>query len=134
MSLDAPLRPRLRPLSPHLAIYRLTLTMMTSIAHRMTGAAFYFGTLILTWWLIAVASGLKPYHAFETYLVSPPGKFVLLCYSWALIHHLRLRHFAWDFGRDLELPIANMMERATLVGSIFCLFFPERGKCASACR
>ncbi len=57
MSLDARLRPR--PLSPHLAIYRLALTMMTSIAHRMTGAALYFGTLILTWWLIAVASGPK---------------------------------------------------------------------------
>jgi succinate dehydrogenase / fumarate reductase cytochrome b subunit len=52
--------------------------MMTSIAYRMTGAAFYFGTLILTWWLIAVASGPKSYHAFETYPVSPPGKFVLL--------------------------------------------------------
>ena len=47
MSLDARLRPR--PLSPHLAIYWLTLTMMKSIAHRMTGAALYFGTLILTW-------------------------------------------------------------------------------------
>ena len=35
MSLEARLRPR--PLSPHLAIYRRTMTMMMSIAHRTDG-------------------------------------------------------------------------------------------------
>jgi succinate dehydrogenase / fumarate reductase cytochrome b subunit len=110
-----------RPLSPHLAIYRRTMTMVMSIAHRMTGAALYFGTLLLTWWLIAAAEGPKSYQAFETCIASPLGKFVLLCYSWALIHHLLggLRHFAWDFGRGLDLPTANLMARATLIGSIF---------------
>ena len=64
MSLEARLRPR--PLSPHLAIYRRTMTMMMSIAHRMTGAALYFGTLLLTWWLISAAEGPKSYRAFES--------------------------------------------------------------------
>jgi succinate dehydrogenase / fumarate reductase, cytochrome b subunit len=119
MPLEARLRPR--PLSPHLAIYRRTATMMMSIAHRLTGAALYAGTLLLTWWLIAAAEGPKSYLAFETFIASPPGKFVLLCYSWALIHHLLggLRHFAWDFGRGLDLPTASQMARATLVGSLF---------------
>jgi succinate dehydrogenase / fumarate reductase cytochrome b subunit len=64
-------------------------TMVMSIAHRMTGAALYFGTLLLTWgWLVAAAEGPKSYQVFETCIASPPGKFVLHCYSWALIHHL----------------------------------------------
>ena len=46
-----------RPLSPHLQIYRPMLTMMMSIVHRITGAALYFGTLLLAWWLIAAAAG-----------------------------------------------------------------------------
>lgn len=46
-----------RPLSPHLQIYKPMLTMMMSIIHRITGAALYFGTLLLVWWLIAAATG-----------------------------------------------------------------------------
>jgi len=44
---------RPRPLSPHLQIYKPTLTMVMSIVHRITGAALYFGMLLLAWWLIA---------------------------------------------------------------------------------
>src|SRR3954453_14356873 len=50
-----------RPLSPHLQIYRFMLTMMMSIVHRITGAALYFGTLLLAWWLIAAAAGPNAY-------------------------------------------------------------------------
>ncbi len=46
-----------RPLSPHLQIYQPMLTMMMSIAHRITGAALYFGMLLLAWWLMAAAVG-----------------------------------------------------------------------------
>jgi succinate dehydrogenase / fumarate reductase cytochrome b subunit len=49
--------PFARPLSPHLFIYKPMLTMMMSIAHRITGAALYFGTLLVAWWLLAAASG-----------------------------------------------------------------------------
>jgi succinate dehydrogenase / fumarate reductase cytochrome b subunit len=48
-----------RPLSPHMQVYRWTLTMALSIVHRATGIALYFGTLLLVWWLIAAASGLR---------------------------------------------------------------------------
>ena len=118
MSIDARLRPR--PLSPHLAIYRRSMTMMMSIAHRTTGAALYFGTLLLTWWLISAAEGPKSYRAFEACMTSLPGEFVLFCFTWALIHHLLggLRHFAWDIGRGFDLRSANLMARATLIGSV----------------
>src|SRR3972149_7944666 len=62
--------PRPRPLSPHLQIYRPTLTMTMSIVHRMTGVALYLGTLILTWWLLAASSGPNAYSAVERFVGS----------------------------------------------------------------
>ena len=47
--------PMQRPLSPHIQIYRWTLTMMLSILHRATGIALYAGTALLAWWLLAAA-------------------------------------------------------------------------------
>src|SRR5260370_36475292 len=96
MSLEAQLRPR--PLSPHLAIYRRTITMMMSIVHRLTGTALYFGMLLLTWWLIAAAEGQKSYQLFESWIGSAARQIILLFYTLALIPHLLggTRQFAPD--------------------------------------
>ncbi|MEM1152448.1 MAG: succinate dehydrogenase, cytochrome b556 subunit, partial [Pseudomonadota bacterium] len=52
-----------RPLSPHLGIYKPIPTMVMSSLHRITGAALYFGTILVAWWLLAAASGPE---VFET--------------------------------------------------------------------
>lgn len=41
-------------------------------------------------------------------------------YTWTLIHQLLggLRHFAWDIGQGFDLPTANLMARATVIGSV----------------
>src|SRR5215472_18086831 len=62
-----------RPLSPHLQIYRLTLTMMMSVAHRATGAVLYVGTLLLVWWLIAAATGPNAYATVQWFMGSLIG-------------------------------------------------------------
>src|SRR5947209_17707155 len=41
--------PAARPLSPHLQVYRLTLTMVMSGAHRVTGMFLYVGMAIVAW-------------------------------------------------------------------------------------
>src|SRR6185369_768670 len=89
-----------RPLSPHLTIYRPTVTMTMSIIHRITGAALYFGTLLVAWWLIA-ASTSQHYFEFVNWLFgSWIGRLVLLGYTWALLHHMLggVRHLVWDTG------------------------------------
>src|ERR1700757_3212607 len=90
-----------RPLSPHLSIYRPMLSMMMSIVHRITGAALYFGTLLLVWWLLAVASGPVAYATFQSAASSWIGRLVLFGYTWALVHHMLggLRYLIWDTGR-----------------------------------
>ena len=76
------------------------LTMMMSIVHRMTGIALYAGSLLLAWWLLAVASGPNAYATFQSVASSFIGRVVLFGYTWALIHHMLggLRHLIWDTG------------------------------------
>jgi succinate dehydrogenase / fumarate reductase, cytochrome b subunit len=109
-----------RPLSPHLQIYRPMLTMMMSIAHRITGAALYFGTLLLAWFLIAVATGGGAYEAAAYCFNSIAGKLILFGFTWALFHHLLggIRHIIWDAGHGFEHPQREWLARATLFGGI----------------
>ncbi len=111
---------RNRPLSPHLQIYRMTNSMTMSIVHRITGAALYFGSALLAWWLIAAASGPKYFGFVNDLLGSIPGKIVLLGYTWALIHHMigGIRHFIWDTGKGFELKTVNLMSNMTIVLSV----------------
>jgi succinate dehydrogenase / fumarate reductase, cytochrome b subunit len=109
-----------RPLSPHLSIYRPMLTMMMSITHRITGAALFFGTLLLTWWLLAAASGPTAYAKVQGFLGSIIGLLILFGYTWALIHHMLggVRHLIWDTGRGFGPVEREWMTLANLIGSV----------------
>lgn len=111
---------RARPLSPHLQIYKPMLTMMMSIAHRITGAGLYFGTVLLAWWLIAAASGPNAYGTFEAFIGSVIGRVLLFGYTWALMHHLLggIRHLIWDTLHGFEPAEREVLAIATLAGSI----------------
>ena len=109
-----------RPLSPHLTIYRPTITMTMSIVHRITGCALYVGTLLVAWWLTA-AAGPQSYFDFVNGIFgSWFGQLVLLGYTWALMHHMLggIRHFVWDTGAGLEKHTASKIAWATLIGSV----------------
>lgn len=109
-----------RPLSPHLTIYRPTITMTMSIVHRITGCALYVGTLLVAWWLTA-AAGPRSYFDFVNGIFgSWFGQLVLLGYTWALMHHMLggIRHFVWDTGAGLEKHTASKIAWATLIGSV----------------
>ncbi len=109
-----------RPLSPHLQIYRPMLTMVMSIAHRITGAALYLGTLLLAWFLIAAAIGTGAFETAAFCFNSVPGKAILFGFSWALFHHLLggMRHIIWDAGYGFEPKQREWLAQATLFGGI----------------
>jgi succinate dehydrogenase / fumarate reductase cytochrome b subunit len=111
---------RERPLSPHLSIYKPMLTMMMSIVHRVTGAALYFGTLLLVWWLLAAVSGPSAYARVQWFMGTFIGRLILFGYTWALIHHMLggLRHFIWDTGHGFGPSEREWLAWANLVGSI----------------
>ena len=97
-----------RPLSPHLSIYRPMLTMLMSIAHRITGFGNAVGFLLLSWWLVAIAAGPEKYAVVSSFFGSIVGRTVLFLFSWGLIHHMLggIRHLIWDMGYGFELKDA----------------------------
>ncbi len=108
-----------RPLSPHLQIYKPILTMVTSILHRITGSALYVGTVLVAWWLIAIASGPAYYDYVSEIFGSILGRLVLFGFTWALTFHMigGMRHLVWDTGRGLEKGTRNKLALATVIGS-----------------
>jgi succinate dehydrogenase / fumarate reductase cytochrome b subunit len=108
-----------RPLSPHLGIYRFSITMAMSIVHRITGAGLYFGTLLLVWWLLAASSSAKQFDIVSAFFASWFGELLLFGYTWALLHHMLggIRHFIWDTVHGLEPGEREFLAYATLAGS-----------------
>ena len=109
-----------RPLSPHLLIYRPMLTMMMSIAHRITGVALYAGTLLLAWYLVALAAGPDALAPASAVFGSILGRIVLFLFTWALFHHFLggIRHFVWDLGYGMDGTDRELLAWGTLIGGI----------------
>jgi succinate dehydrogenase / fumarate reductase cytochrome b subunit len=112
--------PRARPLSPHLEVYRFTLTMAMSIVHRITGVANYVGTLLLVAWFGAAALGGDFYAGLNSFLGSWIGQIVLFGYTWSLFHHMLggLKHFVWDSGRLLDPRGRETIVRLQVLGGV----------------
>jgi succinate dehydrogenase / fumarate reductase cytochrome b subunit len=95
-----PQRARPRPLSPHLHIYKWSVTMATSITHRITGVGLYLGIVFIAWWLVAASTGPETYQPFLNAAANPIGQIILFGFTWAAAYHLLngIRHLAWDLG------------------------------------
>ena len=94
--------------------------MVMSIMHRITGAALYFGTLLLVWWLAAAATSEAYFVFVNDFFGSVVGRLILFGYTWALIHHALggIRDFMWDLGHGFDKHFATKMAYAMAVGSI----------------
>lgn len=108
-----------RPLSPHLSIYRFSITMAMSIVHRITGVGLYLGTALVALWLAAAAIGEAPFAVAQAVADHWFGRFILFGYTWALFHHMLggIRHFIWDTGAGYG-PMRYVLAWATLIGSL----------------
>ena len=109
-----------RPLSPHLSIYRPQLTSMTSILTRITGNALLITSLLVVWWFLAAATS-PTYFAFaDGVLTSWFGDIVMTLSVWGLWYHTLagVRHLIWDTGIGLDIPTADKMGWAVIIGSV----------------
>ena len=109
-----------RPLSPHLLIYKPIPTMLASIAHRITGAALYFGTVLVAWWLLAAATGPGAYAVAAGFLTNPLGLLIMFGYTLLLVTHALggIRHFVWDTGALMDKFTATKLAYATFGGGL----------------
>jgi succinate dehydrogenase / fumarate reductase cytochrome b subunit len=109
--------------------------MVTSIVHRATGLALAVGTILLCWWLVAVANGPEAFNQFMGLLTTPLGEVVMFGFVWSLAYHLLngIRHLAWDIGFGFAVPTANksgiVVIAASLVVAVgaFALAYTGRG-------
>jgi len=108
------------PLSPHLSIYKFKLSLLMSIAHRITGAALYFSMLIFLFFLISLSIGASGYEIFSLIINTWIGKLVMLGITWAIFHHMLggLRHFVWDMVKGFEVKTVDKLATISLLGGI----------------
>ncbi|ALE03183.1 succinate dehydrogenase, cytochrome b556 subunit [Bartonella ancashensis] len=106
-----------RPRSPHVSIYRWSITMAMSIAHRITGIALYFGMVLLAVWLMAIACGNDSFKAVNKIYGSSFGLCILFLYTFAGIHHIvgDVRHFIGNmFPHFLDKGKADLIAWANI--------------------
>ncbi len=111
-----------RPLSPFMfpSWYNFQIGSAFSILHRLTGIALSVGSLLLAWWLIAVATGGQVFAATHAFLASPVGVLLLFLWSGAFFYHLcnGVRHLVWDSGHGFELRTARLSSYAVLAATV----------------
>ncbi|MEA1085670.1 succinate dehydrogenase, cytochrome b556 subunit [Sphingomonas sp. CD22] len=120
-----------RPRSPHLFSGFLKLHyswgphMLVSILHRATGSGMAtVGTVLLVWWLAAIASGAEAYATFLNVFTTDAGNlnvigwvvFVGITYAF-FTHALNgVRHLVMDAGAAFELKRNKMFSLIVIAG------------------
>ncbi len=108
------------PLSPHLTVYKWQITMVLSILHRATGVFLSIGLLLLSYWLLSVASGSESFDTISNHLNTWYGKVVLIAFTFSIYLHLcnGIRHLFWDAGLGFEIKTSNVTGYITAITSI----------------
>jgi succinate dehydrogenase / fumarate reductase cytochrome b subunit len=111
---------RVRPLSPHLQVWRWHVTMLASILVRVSGGALAVGALFVVAWLAALAFGPDAYATFSGWMGSPPGLLVWIGLTAALAYHFAggVRHLVWDAGAGLTPKTANVLSTASIAFAV----------------
>jgi succinate dehydrogenase cytochrome b subunit len=109
-----------RPLSPHLQVYKPQLTSVLSITHRGTGVFLSLGALLLTCWLVGLATSEEAFNNLQQHGSAWYGKILLVCFAFSLFYHLcnGVRHLFWDAGKGLEIETTYKSGYAVIAISI----------------
>lgn len=72
--------------------------MAASITQRITGVALYFGTFLLTAWMVALVTNQTAFECISACIGSVFGQIVMFLWAVAVLFHLAngLRHLLWD--------------------------------------
>ncbi|MHB1544227.1 MAG: succinate dehydrogenase, cytochrome b556 subunit [Gammaproteobacteria bacterium] len=109
-----------RPLSPHLQIYRWQLTSVLSILHRVTGIFLALGLVGISLGLYLLAFSTGGFADYRYFLESPVGLIFLVAWSWSFFYHLLngVRHLFWDMGSGFELKQVYQSGWIAVIGSL----------------
>ena len=92
--------------------------MMMSIAHRISGVALYFGSILIVWWFASAAHSDSYFDLVQSFFGHWFGRLLMFGFTWAMFHHAigGIRHFIWDLGKGFNLITVENMARINLVG------------------
>ena len=108
------------PLSPHLQIYRLHISSLLSITHRISGIINLLALILIFFWLLLLSLGESNYELFLLITNSFFGKFILIGFTWSMSFHILsgIRHLAWDLGYGFEIKTANTSGIIVIISSL----------------
>ena len=118
MSLDKENTKKLRPISPHLSIYKLQISSALSIGHRLSGVGLFIALAAFCWWFILwVFSKFEP--CYLDMLDNNIVKTFLILVSYGFLYHscTGLRHLVWDTGRGFSICSIDYSGYAAVIGS-----------------
>jgi succinate dehydrogenase / fumarate reductase cytochrome b subunit len=109
-----------RPLSPHLQIYRVQMTSVSSILTRITGNGIIVGVVLAVWWLLAAAVSDDYFAVANAVVTSWFGNLVFtLSLLGVWYHYLAgLRHLYFDAGHGLDIKTAERLGWVCIIGSV----------------
>jgi succinate dehydrogenase / fumarate reductase, cytochrome b subunit len=109
-----------RPISPHLQAYKLPLTGIISITHRMTGVLLSVGLVVIVYMVSALADGINSYSAMQDFMSGWLIKLLYWGFIYALFFHLchGVRHLIWDAGRSFDRKTLNCYALIELIVSL----------------
>lgn len=117
---------RLKPTSPHLAIYRPQISSVLSIFHRVTGVVLFGAMSLLVWGCIFFALSDFDLSFIDNYFFSLAIKFILYSLSFVFFYHLStgIRHLIWDMGYCLSKKALHVTGwLAILLSVVFTVAF-----------
>lgn len=99
----------MRPLSPHLQIYRPQITSTTSIFHRITGVGLVFGLMLLVAYLVAASMGQQAFAELTTLYAHPFARLVWVPLIWAFWYQFfcTFKYLAHAAGYAMQLNAAK---------------------------
>lgn len=109
-----------RPLSPHLQIWRWHVTMLASILFRVTIGAASVGAILVIGWLAALAFGSEAFAGVQAFMGSPLGLVVGLGLTLVLFSFVLngARHLYNDTGNGLTIKSANLLSHLAVWGPV----------------
>ena len=112
---------RRRPVSPHLQVYRLPITGLLSISHRISGVLLSLALIAVVYVFASLALGEASHLALQQQISSWFGKVMYVFFVYALIFHLchGLRHLIWDIGKGFNRDQLTRYSVYELFASLF---------------
>ena len=109
-----------RPISPHLQVYKLPLTGIISITHRLTGVLLSVGLIFFVYIIYALAGGSNTCAAMQAFTSLWLVQLIYWGFIYALFFHLchGVRHLIWDAGKSFDRDTLNRYAIIELCASL----------------